>query len=80
MHALVPLCYTSLKGPGETDILKNNILFHCINNIIVIKLDEQMASVLEALTRFIHSRGTWVAQSVRQLSLDFGSGHDLPCS
>ena len=29
------------------------------------------------LTIKIDKRGTWVAQSVKRLTLDFGSGHDL---
>ena len=29
------------------------------------------------MLRKIHSRGTWVAQSVKRPTLDFGSGHDL---
>lgn len=53
----IPLCYNSLKGPEEIDILKNKILVYYDNDIMLIELDEQqMASVLEAWIRFMYSR------------------------
>ena len=39
---------------------------------------EALGERVKGETIMTASRGTWVAQSVKHLTLDFSSGHDLP--